>query len=91
MTFQVSIKIGWRTYNISVALLYIDNYKEQFHIISRKRSVIIEGNRPFFRNKGLKHRRVSWKVIDGTIENNNAYTATLGAIVKYMDTYESKV
>jgi len=90
VTFPISIKIGWRTYKLTIELLYIDAMKEHFKIISKKRNIIVQSNRPLFRNKGLKHRTVTWTIINGKAENNQAYTATLDAIVKYMDAYENK-
>lgn len=85
MTFQISIKVGWKTYHLTVERLYINDRIELYKVTGGNKSIVIQSNRPFFRSKGLKHRKGTWKVIDGKAQNNQAYQAVIDAILKVVD------
>jgi hypothetical protein len=61
--FYITIKIGYKDYKLKVVRSFADNINEEFTITSRSQTIILKNNRPFFRNKGLKHRRADWDII----------------------------
>lgn len=63
--FFVHIKKDYNMHKLKVRCIYEDKRIEQFEVCSKKQSLVVESNRPFFRNKGLKHRRPDWKYISG--------------------------
>jgi hypothetical protein len=69
MEFEVRIKVDHKIYRMWVKRVHADQRKEQFLVTGGKKSIIVENNRPFFRNKGLKHRKPDWKLIEGDVKH----------------------
>ena len=63
MEFYITIRISYKDYKLKVVQIFADKVKEQYKITSKSQVIILENNRPFFRNKGLKHRRADWEII----------------------------
>jgi len=61
MQFQITIKKNRITYTFIVEHFYITERSERFKIVARNITIILESNRPLFRNKGLKHRKPASK------------------------------
>ncbi len=63
MLFWITIKEDWKQYRYLVEHIPIGERKEHFKVHGRNGHILVESNRPLFRNKGLKHRRPDFKVI----------------------------
>lgn len=37
---------------------------------ARNKHIILQSNRPFLDSKGLKQKRIDWKITEGTINNS---------------------
>lgn len=83
--FWVRIKAGYKIHRVMVERIYADEVKECFRIFGRDRSIVIESNRPFFRNRGLKNRQPTIKLIEGKAYYGQPYEQLLQIIVQYMD------
>lgn len=64
MFFYIIIQIELKNYNLLVEQTSIDKVKETYKISSKSQTILLENNRPIFRNKGLKHRRPNWKITE---------------------------
>ncbi|MEJ7611345.1 MAG: hypothetical protein WKF88_09235 [Ferruginibacter sp.] len=85
LTFTINIKNGFRTHNLRVRQIYLDQRKEQMKIGSDRRHMIIETNRPFFRNKGLKHRNPDVKLISGDVPRGTLYDEIIREVIRMAD------
>lgn len=87
MRFFIYPKLDGRYYEVVVehfpARLLSD--PERFVVHGKKR-IFIESNRPFFRNKGIKHRRPDYKLITKDV-NVAIY---FDEIVKHLDEWVKK-
>jgi hypothetical protein len=68
MYYTITIKHDNKLYKYLVKHTLINHRREHFELIARNRSIIIESNRPLFRNKGLKHRRYDLTLVNGNTE-----------------------
>lgn len=85
MIFRIKIKVDNRIYRLSVERIFIDERIERYLIKGRDRNVVVESNRPLFRNRGLKHRKPDWKIIEGQVQDNHAFKAAIQIIIQEMD------
>lgn len=69
MEFEILIRTGNSDYMLKVERFNETKISEQFKISNRSgtKFVIIQSNRPFFRNKGLKKRKPNFEVIEGKV------------------------
>lgn len=56
--------------------------EEQFTVLAKKKKLVITSNRLLFRNKGLKHRRPDYKLIQGEVWNISFLEQIIDAIDK---------
>ena len=66
MTYPITVEHDRRIYRYLVQHKPIDERTEHFLVIGRNKTIIVESNRPLFRNRGLKHRRYDLRIIDAT-------------------------
>ncbi|HTB52946.1 MAG TPA: hypothetical protein VK718_09255 [Ferruginibacter sp.] len=85
MTFKIRIKYSGRWYQFVVEQFDVDERNEKFRIIARNKIVVLQSNRPFFRSKGIKHRKPDWKVIEGEISNSSGLEDIQKAILEVVD------
>ncbi len=81
MTFYISIKEGWKTLHFSVERLNVTLVSEQFKIIAKNKTVVLQSNRPLFRNKGLQHRRPDWQLVGGELTHATGMEKLINAIM----------
>lgn len=72
-----------RYVNLIGEVIHTDKISERIKVSGRNRSIVIKSNRPFLLSKGLKHRRVDWKLVEGEI--NSPFV--LGLIYEEVERY----
>ena len=65
MGFYISIKFDRRNIRLKIEKIVTTNEVEKYKVIARNKSFVLQNNRPLLLNKGLKHRRINWKVVQG--------------------------
>ena len=65
MTFPITIDYHKQNIRLSVEQLFIDDRVELYRVTGSNGMIVIESNRPLFRNKGVKHRLGNWHQVDG--------------------------
>lgn len=85
MEFFITVKSGYRNYRLKVQHILVDDRYEHFKVIARNKTLLLQSNRPFFRKRGLKHRRPDWKLLDGEIFHGAVYEQILEQIMKVID------
>lgn len=74
MIHIITISINYKQYKLKAELIHKDSKCERYKISGKTQLLIIENNRPFFRNRGLKHRRFTWKLVSSNTDINNSST-----------------
>jgi hypothetical protein len=69
VVFYISIQHDRRRIRLKVERFDETNSFEKYRIVARNRTFVLQSNRPLLRGKGLKYRRVDWKVIEGGFMN----------------------
>ncbi len=85
MFFTITIRTGYKDYTLRVEHINITPRSEQFRIVARNKTIVLETNRPFFRNRGLKHRKPDWKLVEGKLESGYALESLSEAIMKIIE------
>jgi hypothetical protein len=61
MTFSITIIHDKRKYRYKVERIEINARNEVYKLTARNKTIIFTNNRPFLKEKNLKHWKVSWK------------------------------
>lgn len=69
MIFKFRILYDKRYKNLIGEVIYSDKRSERIKVSGRNRSIVIKSNRPLLLSKGLKHRRIDWKIVEGEINS----------------------
>jgi hypothetical protein len=83
-SFTFDIRTGSRTYKLTCELVSRTKAKEVFKIFptaNPDKFILIEGNRPLLRSKGLKTKGIKWNVIQGEV----SYPQNLAAAIKQIE------
>jgi hypothetical protein len=83
---EIIIDQGYKKYHLNWELIHKDKNVERYKITpiaNPDKYMLIENNRPFIREvKGLKKRRIDWKLVEGP----NVSDRTLQSIIKQIET-----
>ena len=85
MRFRISITHDRKKYNLTVEQVKFSATVEQFRVHGRNKEIVIESNRPLFRNKGLKSREPDWKIVSGELSTSSGFEVIVEAIMKYLE------
>lgn len=85
MHFIINILHDRRRYKMFVEQILFSADKEQFKVHGRTTDIILESNRPLFRNKALKHRKPNWKKISGEMNNMSLLEVIIEAVQIHLE------
>ncbi|HMU59867.1 MAG TPA: hypothetical protein PKD42_16460, partial [Chitinophagaceae bacterium] len=68
-------------YRIRIERIYESNQVIRYKVSGRNKYLIFQNNEPFFRNRGLMHRRPNWKMIEGQMMDLGFITR----LTRYLD------
>jgi len=77
MEWVMKIIFDRKMYQYHAQLIQVSNELEHIRVVAHNKTLVFQSNRPLLLSKGLKHRRVDYKLIQGTL--NNSYF--LGLII----------
>ena len=83
--FNITIKYLGTTSNLRVQQIVLNPKIEQFKIGSDRRHMIIETNRPFFRNKKLMHRKPDVTLKSGDVPRGTVYDMIIKETIRKAD------
>lgn len=87
-TFMIQVSgLSFKTIRLKAEVLHRSDQIELIRVSGRNRSIKLRSNRPLLRARGLKNKRIEWKLIEGTM--NNAYI--LESILRELDRYFKQV
>lgn len=85
MNWLLFVEHERKKYRVFADLIMADKEKEQYRITTRSKSIVIQSNRPLLRNKGLKHKKPIWKVVEGESKSPYLLDKVIEALMKEID------
>jgi hypothetical protein len=71
--FTIKLNVGGNNYWLKIQQEYVSEQIERFKISGLKHNyIMLQSNRPYLRLKGLKRKKIDWKLIEGTVHNTSA-------------------
>ena len=89
-TFQITLKNDYKLLRFNVEHINITGISEQFRIVAKNKTIVIESNRPLFRNKGLKSRKPDFKLIEGVVLYQSGLDQVISAIMNHIEPKQKK-
>ncbi|MGZ3882400.1 MAG: hypothetical protein ACXVBJ_11855 [Flavisolibacter sp.] len=90
MIFSIQLKLGSRVFHMYCERTEMGQTFERFMVWPRdnpRKWIILQNNRPLLRKKlNLKSKRYNWKIIHGTIKDQNAFDKMIEIIESYLET-----
>ena len=80
---QIEIEKGYRYYQVDEVFNGVSF--ENFKVFETDKFIILQGNHSLFRVKGLKHRRPTWKILQGGVKYPRELELTIDEIMKVVD------
>jgi len=72
---------------LKAKLVSSDDRFEIVKVIARNRAVSFKSNRPLLLSKGLKHRKITWELIEGRINNTYLQKEITKQLEDYLRVY----
>lgn len=66
--FTILVSIDRVTYRMQVELIHETKQIQHYKVTGGSRSIVLQTNGPLFKAKGLKHRKGTWKLIQGGVD-----------------------
>jgi hypothetical protein len=83
--FVITLRTGFKDLKFTVEWINRTPRSEQFRIKARNKTIVIESNRPLFRNKGLLHRKPDFKLVEGQITYTKGINEIAAAIMNVIE------
>jgi hypothetical protein len=87
MIFKFRILFERRYRNLIGEVIHTDKISERIKVSGRNRSIVIQSNRPLLQSKGLKRRRVDWKLVDGNMNSPFLLGLIYEEVEKYLNSH----
>ena len=84
MELGISVYYDRRNIKLLAKVIYSSEKIERVKVIGRNRSITLESNRPLLLLKGLKSRRINWKLIDGQINNSHLLQQIITTVERHL-------
>lgn len=76
---------------MKVERIHATDQIERYRVTGGQRSIVLQTNGPLFKNKGLRHRKGTWKLYEGKdIWNQYALTLIAETIQAHLDTQKDR-
>ncbi|MFN5225699.1 MAG: hypothetical protein ACK5BO_00505 [Bacteroidota bacterium] len=69
---------------LKARLVYLSDQVERIIVMGRNRSITLQSNRPMLENKGLKNKRIQWKITEGSLHNSKVLQHILQSLEKHL-------
>ena len=77
-----------RLLKLIVDRVYLSSRIERIKVSGRNRAIVLEGNRPLLRSKGLKHRRIDWRLIEGSLRSLSLHDSIIEQVDRLVRSLE---
>ncbi len=89
MEWRFIIRFDQRNIQLKADMIYQSNQVERIKVTGRNRSIVLQNNRPLLKSKGLKLKRVDWKLIEGEMHNSHVLQTIIQKLEKYLNRFTS--
>lgn len=83
--FWITLKHGYKTIKLLIKPGLKTDAAEQFEVIARNKTIVVESNRPKLRKLGLKYWQPEWKLVSGNIQYHSGLVDIGKAIMKVIE------
>jgi hypothetical protein len=87
MEWMFQISYDRSNIRLKAKLVSSDDRFEIVKVIARNRTVSFKSNRPLLLSKGLKHRKITWELIEGRINNMHLQKEITKQLEDYLRVY----
>lgn len=86
MEWQVIIRYDQQYIHLKANIIYTSDQIERIKIIGKNRSIVLQNNRPLLQARGLKSKRIDWKLVEGELHNSYVLQAIINKLEKHFKT-----
>lgn len=77
MEWHFSIRFDQKDLHLKAERIYQSEQIERIRVFGKNRSIVLQSNRPLLRLKGLKNKRLDWKLVEGQMNNSHVLQAII--------------
>ncbi|HQR94060.1 MAG: hypothetical protein B7Y15_14145 [Bacteroidetes bacterium 24-39-8] len=86
MEWHFIIRFDQKDLHLKAERIYLSEQVERIKVMGRNRSIVLQSNRPMLRLKGLKNKRLDWKLIEGQMNNSHVLQAIILKLERLLKT-----
>jgi hypothetical protein len=86
--FEIKINYNGRRISYPIIKTWDNAGIEHFMLLGSQKVLLLQSNRPLLRTKGLKHKRIEYKLLFGDISYQSLLEDIMKAIDSYITNYE---
>jgi len=86
--FEITFDFGRKLYSFPVIKTWETDQIEHFMLMASNKVLLFQSNRPMLRAKGLKNKRIDWKMIFGDTKNASMIDEVINQINYFIKCYE---
>lgn len=90
MEWLFSIRFDQQNIQLKADMIYRSNQIERIRVIGKNRSIILQNNRPLLQLKGLKLKRIDWKLVEGELHNSHVLQSIIYKLEKHLKNSEKR-
>jgi hypothetical protein len=80
------IRFDQKDLHLKAERIYLSEQVERIKVMGKNRSIVLQSNRPLLRLKGLKNKRLDWKLIEGQMNNSHVLQAIILKLERLLKT-----
>ncbi|OYU54504.1 MAG: hypothetical protein CFE25_14455 [Chitinophagaceae bacterium BSSC1] len=86
MEWHFIIRFDQKDLHLKAERIYLSEQVERIKVMGKNRSIVLQSNRPLLRIKGLKNKRLDWKLIEGQMNNSHVLQAIILKLERLLKT-----
>jgi hypothetical protein len=86
MEWHFIIRFDQKDLHLKAERIYLSEQVERIKVMGKNRSIVLQSNRPMLRLKGLKNKRLDWKLIEGQMNNSHVLQAIILKLERLLKT-----
>ncbi|MEY2903761.1 MAG: hypothetical protein RLY89_2867 [Bacteroidota bacterium] len=86
MEWHFIIRFDQKDLHLKAERIYLSEQVERIKVMGKNRSIVLQSNRPLLRLKGLKNKRLDWKLIEGQMNNSHVLQAIILKLERLLKT-----
>jgi hypothetical protein len=77
MQWYFIIRFDQKDIHLKAERVYLSDQIERIEVKGKNRSILLQNNRPLLLSKGLKSKRIVWKLVEGKMNNSQVMQAII--------------